>query len=93
MSGEAIGEVLAGLINFVNPSLVVLGGGVAGLGGRWLTTIKEVIYRKSTPLATRGIDIRFSELKSKAGVIGAAALVVDEVFSIDRVTQMVSQEG
>lgn len=93
MSGEAIGEVLAGLINFVNPSLVVLGGGVAGLGGRWLTTIKEVIYRKSTPLATRGLDIRFSELKSKAGVIGAAALVVDEVFSIDRVTQMVSQEG
>lgn len=93
MSGEAIGEVLAGLINFVNPSLIVLGGGVAGLGGRWLTTIKEVIYRKSTPLATRGLEIRFSELKSKAGVIGAAALVVDEVFSIDRVTQMVSQEG
>ncbi|NLL47280.1 MAG: ROK family transcriptional regulator [Firmicutes bacterium] len=93
MSGEAIGEVLAGLINFINPSLIVMGGGLAGFGGRWITTIKEVVYRKSTPLATKQLDIRFSQLKNKAGVVGAAALVVDEVFSMNRVTEMVNQEG
>src|SRR5690606_4310277 len=52
MSGEAIGEVLAGIINFINPSLVVVGGGVSRSGQRLIATIKETILSKSTPLAT-----------------------------------------
>jgi glucokinase-like ROK family protein len=92
-SGEAIGEVLAGMINFVNPSLILMGGGLSGFGGRWISTIKEIVLRKSTPLATKNLEIRFSQLKEKAGVIGAAALVVDEVFSMDRVTEMVNGEA
>jgi predicted NBD/HSP70 family sugar kinase len=93
MSGEAIGEVLAGIINFINPSLVVVGGGVSRSGQRLIATIKETILSKSTPLATSTLDVIPSTLGGMAGVIGAAALVVDEVFSHERVFEMVNQEG
>ena len=93
MSGEAIGEVLAGIINFINPSLVVVGGGVSSSGQRLIATIKETILSKSTPLATSTLDVIPSTLGGMAGVIGAAALVVDEVFSHERVFEMVNQEG
>jgi len=93
MSGQAIGEVLAGIINFINPSLIVVGGGVSKSGQRLIATIKEVILSKSTPLATSTLEVVPSKLGGMAGVIGAAALVVDEVFSQERVFAMVNQEG
>lgn len=92
-TGEAIGAVLAGMINFVNPSLIIVGGGVAGMGDRLIATIKETIYRKSTPLATSSLEVCLAKLGNEAGVIGAAALVADEVFSMERVTEMVNREG
>lgn len=80
-SGRRVGRVLAGLVNFFNPSLVVIGGGVADAGDAYLAAIREVVYARSLPLATRELSIRFSALGGLAGVTGAVAMVLDQLFS------------
>jgi len=78
--GHRLGRVLASLVSFFNPALVVIGGGVAGLGHPLLAEIRSVVYRRSLPLATGNLPIVLSELGGTAGVVGAARLVSDSVF-------------
>jgi predicted NBD/HSP70 family sugar kinase len=79
--GRRLGLLLAGLVSFFNPGLVVIGGGVAGIGHVLLAEIRGVVYRRSLPLATGNMPIVLSELGGQAGVIGAARLISDRVFS------------
>jgi glucokinase-like ROK family protein len=79
--GRRVGQVLAGLISFFNPGLVVIAGGVAGLGHILLAEIRSVVYRRSPPLATGNLPIALSELENTAGVIGATRLISDHIFS------------
>jgi glucokinase-like ROK family protein len=78
--GRRVGHVLAGLVNFFNPGLIVIGGGVAGIGHTFLAELRGVVYRRSLPLATGNLPIVLSDLGSTAGVIGAARLASDHVF-------------
>lgn len=79
--GRQVGHVLAGLVSFFNPGLVIIAGGVAGLGHALLAEIRSVVYRRSLPLATGNLPIVLSELGDTAGVIGATRLISDHVFS------------
>lgn len=81
-AGTAIGTVLAGLVNFHNPRLIVLGGGLTGLGDGLLASVRETVYRRSTPLATRELTITTSALDGRAGVVGAAAMVLSELYRL-----------
>ena len=83
-AGRLVGSMLAGIVNFFNPSLVVIGGGVAGSGDLLLATIRESVYRRSLPLATRDLLITRSSLRDLAGVTGAAAMVTDQLFAPPR---------
>ncbi|MGH3434905.1 MAG: ROK family protein [Sciscionella sp.] len=83
-AGGLIGDMLATLVSFFNPSLLLLGGGVAGAGDAFLAAIRESIYRRSLPLATRDLRIARTTLDGRAGLIGAAFMVLDELFSRDR---------
>lgn len=78
--GRQLGRVLAGLVSFVNPGLIVIGGGVAGLGHVLLAEVRSVVYRQSLPLATQNLPIVMSELGGLAGVIGAARLGSESVM-------------
>ncbi len=80
-SGRLIGGVLASIVNFFNPSLIVIGGGVTGVGDALLAAVRETVYRRSLPLATRELQIVRSGLGGRAGITGAAATVADELFS------------
>jgi predicted NBD/HSP70 family sugar kinase len=73
--------MLASVVNFFNPSLVVIGGGVANSPEQLLASIRETVYRRSLPLATRDLLIQRSSLGGLAGVIGASSMVVDQLFS------------
>lgn len=84
-AGRHIGQMLATLVNVLNPSLIVIGGGVASSGDVLLASIREVVYGRSLPLATRHLQIRQSALGARAGVTGLAAMVLDELFAPERV--------
>jgi glucokinase-like ROK family protein len=82
-AGRLVGSMLASIVNFFNPSLIVIGGGVAGSGDAFIAATREAVYRRSLPLATRDLQIVRSELGPLTGVVGAAAIVTDELFSRD----------
>ncbi|NLU72887.1 ROK family transcriptional regulator [Streptomyces sp. HNM0575] len=79
--GARVGQVIAGLVSFFNPGLVVIGGGVTGLGHTLLASIRTQVYSRSLPLATGNLPIVLGELGPAAGVTGAARLISDHLFS------------
>jgi glucokinase-like ROK family protein len=81
-SGQFIGEVLAGLVNFYNPGMIVIGGGVSNLGNLLLSSIRQTVLYRSLPLATRDLLIVFSEIGADTGVIGAINLAIDNMLSL-----------
>jgi predicted NBD/HSP70 family sugar kinase len=78
--GRRVGGVLATLVSFANPSMIVIGGGLAQLGHVLLAEIRSVVYRRSLPLATGNLPVVLSELQGRAGVTGAAVLASDLAF-------------
>ncbi|AYN33318.1 MULTISPECIES: ROK family transcriptional regulator [Streptomyces] len=79
--GTRTGQVIAGLVSFFNPGLVVIGGGVTGLGHTLLASIRTQVYRQSLPLATGNLPLVLGELGQLAGVTGATRLISDHLFS------------
>ncbi|GGP24793.1 ROK family transcriptional regulator [Silvimonas amylolytica] len=80
-SGRLVGEALAQAVSLLNPSLVVLGGVLADSQDHLLAGVREMVYRRSLPLATRNLQILGSELAQDAALIGCAHLVADAVFA------------
>ena len=80
-SGRLIGEVLAASVNLYNPSVIVIGGDVAQAHEQLLAGVREVVYQRSLPLATRHLRVVRSQLADRAGVIGAAVMVIERILS------------
>jgi predicted NBD/HSP70 family sugar kinase len=84
-AGRTLGEVLAGTVNFFNPAVIVIGGDIAEAHAQLLAGVREGIFSRSLPLATRDLRIVHSRLGDRAGVIGAATMVIEHVLSPDAV--------
>jgi predicted NBD/HSP70 family sugar kinase len=80
-SARLVGESIARMVNFFNPSLILVGGGVAESGDAYLATVRQVVFQRSLPLATRSLQITRSPMHSQAGLRGAAFMVIGELFS------------
>jgi len=80
-AGQQVGKILATLVNFHNPSLVVLGGGISKAGDALLASIRETVFKRSLPLATRDLEIRIGSDSDSTGLVGAAEMVISELFS------------
>lgn len=89
-AGHRVGLMLSSVVNFFNPSLIVIGGGVANSPDQLLAAIRETIHRRSLPLATRDLLIQRSSLGGLAGVIGASAMVVDQLFARDAIGRWIA---
>jgi predicted NBD/HSP70 family sugar kinase len=86
-AGRVLGEVLAECINFFNPGVIVVGSDASQ---QVLAGAREVTMARSTPGATRHLRIGASELGARAGLIGAAVMVIEHVLapeSVDRAVQ------
>lgn len=80
--GRMVGEALAPLANLVNPALIVIGGVVAESGGdSLLAGIREAVYRQSHPMVSRDLQIIRSQMGASSGLVGAAQVVVEELFA------------
>jgi glucokinase-like ROK family protein len=82
-SGRMIGETLASAVNVLNPSMIVIGGGVSRVGHTLLAEIRSAVYQRSLPLATRNLPIVLSELENDAGLVGASVMAADGVLAYD----------
>ncbi len=89
-AGRDLGEVLASAVSLLNPSAIVIGGQMVEAGETLLAGVREVVYGRSLPLATGSLRILASRAGEQAGVLGAAAMVVQHVLSAEEVEARVS---
>lgn len=80
-AGRTVGAVIASLVNSFNPAVIVVGGHIAAAPMQLIAGIREVVYQRSTALATRGLELVVSRLGERAGVVGAVATVLDDILS------------
>ncbi len=80
-AGRNVGAVLASCVNMLNPELIVIGGLVVTAGEHFLAGIRETIYSRSLPLATKHLRIVATQTSGRAGVLGASALVTTYTLS------------
>jgi len=90
-SGRALGEVLASCVNFFNPSVIVIGGDIGEAHEQLLAGVREVTFRRSLPLATGELQTVPSRLADRAGVIGAAIMVIEHVLAPDVIDRAIQQ--
>lgn len=80
-AGRDVGDVLATVVNLLNPSVIVIGGSIGESGEHLVAGVREVVYRRSLPLATSQLRIGLSHAGDKAAILGASQLVTQHVLS------------
>jgi predicted NBD/HSP70 family sugar kinase len=90
IAGERIGEVLASLVNFYNPTEIVIGGSLAVLHDDLLAGIRGVIYQRALPLATRRLKIETSPLGQRPGILGGIMLAAQGALEPTRLSTWIS---
>lgn len=71
--GTALGQAIGGLMNVIDPEVVVIGGGVTGCGDPWWQPVRAAIAAETLP-ALRDVPIVPAALPSTAALLGAARL-------------------
>ncbi|HET8946026.1 MAG TPA: ROK family protein [Candidatus Polarisedimenticolia bacterium] len=69
-----LGVGLGNAINLLNPALVVLGGGVAELGPRYLATVRQAALRESFAEAAGACRFELARAGYEAGALGAGLM-------------------
>jgi predicted NBD/HSP70 family sugar kinase len=92
-AGREIGAVLSTVVSVLNPSVIVVGGSIARAGEDLLAGIREVVYRRSVPLATQRLQILPSIGGEFAGALGAATMIIERVLSESSVDESAAAVG
>ena len=77
-AGRALGQVVAMLLNVLNPEMVIIGGHLAAAGDLLLDGLRESLVRAALPETSRSAQLVAGVLGERAHVLGALALVVSE---------------
>jgi glucokinase len=70
--GANLGLGVANIVSLLNPEVVVLGGGLAGIGNLLLAPLRKAVRQWGQPLSRRQVGIVISRLGEEAGILGAA---------------------
>lgn len=76
-AAENLGIAVAGMLNLMNPTLVVLGGDMARLGELLLTPLRETVRRRTLVSSVAAAEVVTTELGPRAVAVGAATLVLE----------------
>jgi len=89
-AGRDIGDILAACVSMMNPSMIVIGGSLSEAGEHLLAGIREVVYSRSLPLASRHLRVVATQTKGQAGILGASSLAADLILQPSAVDQLVN---
>jgi predicted NBD/HSP70 family sugar kinase len=80
-AGRALGYVLSGVVNVLNPSRLLIAGDLTEARDFLLSAIRETVYRESGPLATSELEISRATAGIRAGVIGATTMALEHALA------------
>ena len=93
VAGRRIGEVVASVVNVLNPEAVVVGGDLAQAYDPFVAGLRESLYSQASALATRELVIVPVTHGDRSGVVGCAALAIREVLDSAAVDKVLSADG
>lgn len=70
-AGRAMGRVIGGLLNVLDPDVVVIGGGMAAAGAPWRQAVIAGVEREAMDIVA-GTPLRFSAAGPQTALLGAA---------------------
>jgi len=78
--GFLVGVVCINLINTLNPELIVIGGQPLARNSILINYVKEQIKKDILRTPSRVVKIKKAKLKENAALLGAVALVLEDLF-------------
>ncbi|QIB27036.1 ROK family transcriptional regulator [Caloranaerobacter azorensis] len=79
-TGRYIGLAVSVIINLLNPEMILIGGGVSKAGEFIFDAIKDTVFQKSMKHNVENTYIGPTGLGENCGVIGAATLILKDIF-------------
>lgn len=90
-AGRVLGDAVADLVSILNPESIILSGQLAECDEVLLSGVRERVYQRSLPLATRNLSILVSSLGEFAGVTGLALITADQLFDTDNIDSLLER--
>ena len=87
-AGRRIGEVVAAAVCILNPAVLVISGGLAS--NPLLAGIRETLYPRCPPRATRHLEVRLARHGRHASFIGLTQLLVDRAYGPDGIDRWIT---
>jgi glucokinase-like ROK family protein len=83
-AAEHLGIGVAGLLNLLNPAVVVVGGGLARLGELLLEPLRQTVRTRTLATSVEVSNIVTSQLGARAVAVGAATLLLQRALTDPR---------
>jgi predicted NBD/HSP70 family sugar kinase len=80
-AGRRIGEVLAAAVNLLNPAMIIVRGDLSHAFEPLAAGMRELIYQRSSALATRSLRVEPGARDAPSGVAACAAMILDQVLA------------
>ncbi len=81
------------MVDFLTPSVIVPGGSLGQAGDHLMAGVREVVYRRSLPLARTHLRISLSMAGDQAAILGASQMVTQHVLSPDLIEATLQATG
>ncbi|MEZ4386464.1 MAG: ROK family transcriptional regulator [Candidatus Krumholzibacteriia bacterium] len=75
-AAASLGIAVAGLLNILNPSLVIIGGDLSRLGPLLVDPLRDMVQRRTLVSSVAAAEIRTSDLGPQAVAVGAATMIL-----------------
>jgi glucokinase len=72
-----LGVGLVNVVNIFNPEMIVIGGGMAEMGGLLIAPAEKMARERSFSISSRAVKVVAARLGNEAGVYGAAAYAME----------------
>ncbi|NMB45932.1 MAG: ROK family transcriptional regulator [Firmicutes bacterium] len=82
-TGCFIGVMVANLVSLLNPEMVILGGELSTLGEPLLQAVRSEVEARTLEEIGGNISIQISDMRGSAPLMGAYALALDRIFSLE----------
>jgi predicted NBD/HSP70 family sugar kinase len=83
-AAEYLGIAVAGLLNIMNPSLVVIGGDLAALGDVLIVPLREMVQQRTLVSSVAAAEIKASEIGPQSVAVGAATMILQAALEDSR---------
>lgn len=77
-AGRLIGDVISACVNMLNPSCIVVGGELSHCGELLMNGIRERVWARAQPLATKSLRIESCSDEAQAGIVGLAYAAIEQ---------------